>query len=136
MRCLSVTLCSNKKVAESGLGADGEHKNMIDLILIDNSWKTAVKLCRTFQGADISSDHSLVLCNLMIKLKRIKKASQSQRRDLETLETEAVRKRYEDEIQILYTGEKKEQDLDERVLELEKIIKSAVEAVVPHTEKA
>src|SRR5277367_6596398 len=39
---------------------DGEHKNMIDLILIDNRWKTAVKLCRTFQGADISSDHSLV----------------------------------------------------------------------------
>ena len=94
-----------------------------------------MKLCRTFQGADISSDHSLVLCNLTIKLKRIKKASHYQRRDRKTLKTEAVRKSYEEEIQIRYTGEKKEQDLHERVRKLEKTIKSAVEAVVPHTER-
>ena len=33
---------------------DGKYTNMIDLILIDKRWKTSVKLCRLFQGADIS----------------------------------------------------------------------------------
>jgi hypothetical protein len=46
---------------------DGIHKNMIDLILIQRRWKTSVTNCRTFQSADISSDHSLVLCNINLK---------------------------------------------------------------------
>jgi exonuclease III len=45
---------------------DGIHKNMIDLILIQQRWKTSVVNCRTFQSADISSDHSLVLCNIKL----------------------------------------------------------------------
>ncbi|CAM4979656.1 unnamed protein product [Rotaria socialis] len=49
---------------------DGIHKNMIDLILIQRRWKTSVTNCRTFQSADISSDHSLVLCNINLKLKK------------------------------------------------------------------
>ena len=42
---------------------------MIDLILLDNRWKSAVGNCRTYQGADISSDHSLVVCRVQIRLK-------------------------------------------------------------------
>ena len=42
---------------------------MIDLILIDKRWKSAVRNCRTYQGADISSDHSLVVCKVQIRLK-------------------------------------------------------------------
>ena len=45
---------------------DGLHKNMIDFIIIQKRWKTSVANCRTFQGADISSDHSLVLCNIKL----------------------------------------------------------------------
>ena len=46
--------------------SDGLHKNMIDFIIIQKRWKTYVANCRTFQGADISSDHSLVLCNIKL----------------------------------------------------------------------
>ncbi|CAF4468868.1 unnamed protein product, partial [Rotaria magnacalcarata] len=49
---------------------DGVHKNMIDLVLIQKRWKSSVTNCRTFQSADISSDHSLVLCNIKLRLKR------------------------------------------------------------------
>jgi hypothetical protein len=36
------------------MAPDGKHTNMLDL-LVDNRWKTAVHVFRTFQGADISS---------------------------------------------------------------------------------
>ena len=44
-------------------------KNMIDLILIRKRWKTAIWNCRTYQGADIASDHSLVMCRFRTRLK-------------------------------------------------------------------
>ena len=50
---------------------DGVHKNMIDLILIQQRWKSSVINCRTFQSADICSDHSLVLCNIRLHLKTL-----------------------------------------------------------------
>ena len=37
---------------------DGIHKNRIDLILIQQRWKTSVIDCRTSQSANISSEHS------------------------------------------------------------------------------
>ena len=40
---------------------DGKTRNMIDMILIRRKWATSVQQCRTFQGADIDSDHSLVM---------------------------------------------------------------------------
>ncbi|CAF3333574.1 unnamed protein product [Rotaria socialis] len=49
---------------------DGVHKSMIDLVLIQRRWKSSATNCRTFQSADISSDHSLVLCNIKLRLRR------------------------------------------------------------------
>jgi len=37
------------------MAPDGKHTNMIDLVLVNKRWKTAVCVCRTYQGADISS---------------------------------------------------------------------------------
>ena len=50
---------------------DGVHKNMIGLILIQQRWKSSVINYRTFQSADICSDHSLVLCNIGLRLKKL-----------------------------------------------------------------
>ena len=73
---------------------DGRTKNMVDLILIDKRWITAVQLCRTFQGADIDSDHSLVMANIRVKLKRKRMTPYEKRRDLNQLEIEGVRSEY------------------------------------------
>ena len=43
---------------------DGIYKNMVNLIFIQKRWKSSVVNCRTFQNADICSDHSLVLCDM------------------------------------------------------------------------
>ncbi len=74
---------------------DGIHKNMIDLILIQQRWKTSVINCRTFQSADISSDHSLVLCNIKLRLKKLKnEPQQSYRFDVNQLRDEKTRQSY------------------------------------------
>jgi exonuclease III len=65
---------SNRKW--SWTSPDGIHKNMIGLILIQRRWKTSVINCRTFQSADISSDHSLVLCNIDLRLEKLKNKPQ------------------------------------------------------------
>jgi len=74
---------------------DGIHKNMIDLILIQRRWKTSVINCRTFQSADISSDHSLVLCNIKLRLKKMyNKPQQCYRVDANRLRDEKIRQSY------------------------------------------
>jgi hypothetical protein len=52
------------------MAPDGKHNNIIDFMLVDRKQKEAVRVCRTFQGADVSSDHSLVMCKLKLRLKR------------------------------------------------------------------
>ena len=50
---------------------NGRDRNMIDMILVDKRRASSVCSCRSFQGADISSDHSLVLSSFKSRLKRI-----------------------------------------------------------------
>ena len=54
------------------LAPGGQHYNMIDLILIDKRWFFWIRNCRTYHGADIGSDHSLVICWFQIRFKTIK----------------------------------------------------------------
>ena len=74
---------------------DGVHKNMIDMILIQQRWKSSVINCRTFQSADISSDHSLVLCNIKLQLKKMyNKTNQNYRVDVSQLKNEVIKQSY------------------------------------------
>jgi len=75
---------------------------MIDLVLIEKRWKTAVRNCRTYQGADVhvSSDHSLVMCNIQLRLKKDKKGKrQEPKRDIEALQQQEVRRAYKERIE-------------------------------------
>ena len=74
---------------------DGIHRNMIDLILIQQRWKTSVINCRTFHSADIISDHSLVLCNIKLRLKKLSNRSeQSCKVDVSRLKDETIKRSY------------------------------------------
>src|ERR1700733_9989775 len=77
---------------------DGKHNNMIDLVLIERRWQTAVKLCRTFRGADISSDHYLVLCNMRVKLKSTPRKEYEKQRNIQELERMETRAQYQKKI--------------------------------------
>ncbi|CAF3536249.1 unnamed protein product [Rotaria socialis] len=69
----SLYICNTRfqqKVNRNQTSPDGVDNNMIDLVLIQMRWKSSVTNFRTFQSADISSDHFLVLYNIKLRLKR------------------------------------------------------------------
>ena len=115
------------------MAPDGRHTNMIDLVLIDKRWKTAIWICRTFQGADISSDHSLVMCKLKLRLKRIPRKQQHKpRRDLEALNNDTIRAAFRDKVeQDLTSSPSQITALEDRVQRLNKVLQGAVNKVLP-----
>lgn len=48
---------------------DGRTKNQIDFILIKQRWKSSIKTSKTLPSADCGSDHQLLMCDFIGKLK-------------------------------------------------------------------
>ena len=66
---------------------DGKHHNQIDYILVKRRFHTGVNIARTrsFPGADIGSDHDLLMTSFHIRLKRISKPKPTIKFDIEKL---------------------------------------------------
>lgn len=52
---------------------DGHTRNQIDYILIRQRWKSSVKIAKTLPSADCGSDHQLLICESIGKLKVCKR---------------------------------------------------------------
>jgi endonuclease/exonuclease/phosphatase family metal-dependent hydrolase len=48
---------------------DKKHRNLIDYILINNRWKSTIRVVKTYTGADCGTDHELLVATLKMKLK-------------------------------------------------------------------
>ena len=77
---------------------DGKTKNRIDYILVNNRWKSAVSMCRSFSKPDVASDHKLVMAGIRLKMRTVYKEKPGRRFDVEKLEDEAVRKQFNDQL--------------------------------------
>ena len=67
---------------------DWKHHNQIDYILVKKRFRSGVNIHRTrsFPGADIGSDHDLVMMTFQVRLKEARKPNQPRLRfDLEKL---------------------------------------------------
>ncbi|ESO04351.1 hypothetical protein HELRODRAFT_133761, partial [Helobdella robusta] len=53
-----------------GISPDGKTKNQIDYFAIPYRWKTFVKNCKTYTGADCDTDHNLLVATLKFKVKK------------------------------------------------------------------
>ena len=72
---------------------NGEHHNQIDYIMIQKRFKSGISAgkTRTFPGADIGSDHDLVMMTFRLRLKKAKSAGQTRIKfDLEKLKDPQV----------------------------------------------
>ena len=72
---------------------DGKHYNQIDYILVKKRFRSGVNIHRTrsFPGADIGSDHDLVMMTFRVRLKKARKPNQPRLRfDLEQLRDPGV----------------------------------------------
>ena len=68
------------------ISPNGLVRNQIDYILIRSRWKSSIKIAKTLPGADISSDHQLLISDLRIKLKMAKSSPKPRRFDLQHLD--------------------------------------------------
>src|SRR3984885_13144471 len=114
---------------------DGKTKNMIDLIMIDTRWTTSVQQCRTYQGADVSSDHSLVMANIKIKLKKRHREKRQEQRDVSRLADEDIKLAYQEALRKKMEENKGTEDIEERTKQLTRAMLEAVEQVLPKQEK-
>jgi len=79
---------------------DGLTHNMIDYILISSKWRSSVKNSRAYPSADIGSDHQLLLiANIRLKLKAMRKHTTVQRFDIKKLKSDPLMaSKYETEV--------------------------------------
>ena len=111
---------------------DGKHTNMIDMVLIDQRWKTAVRNCRTYQGADIESDHSLVMCNVKLRLKSGKQTNRNAlNRNIEVLKNESILATYQNNLQKGLKRPREEETIDQAACRIRNAIKKAEAETLP-----
>ncbi|XP_063411386.1 craniofacial development protein 2-like [Mytilus trossulus] len=61
---------------ETWQSPDGKTKNQIDHIMISQRWRSSLQDVRVMRGADISSDHHLIIAKVKIKLAKGTKVEQ------------------------------------------------------------
>ena len=88
--------------------------------------------CRTFQSADICSDHSLVLCNIRLRLKRMHNKMQHRTRiDTSQLKGKKIRECYSKKLANDIAKIDLAENLEEHAKKIEAAIKKAAEATIP-----
>ena len=105
---------------------------MIDRILIRKRWKTAIWNCRTYQGADIASDHSLVMCRFRTRL-RVNVSNRAQARlDMNALQDPDTKKAFQASLAAtLESGAHAEDDIEEHAKFIHEALDNALKEVVP-----
>ncbi|XP_068712999.1 craniofacial development protein 2-like [Montipora foliosa] len=73
---------------------DKRTKNQIDHITINSRWRTSLLDTRVFRGADIGSDHMLVVGRLRLKLRKVAKTSVRRKLDLDKLKVPATQREF------------------------------------------
>jgi len=92
---------------------------MIDYILISSKWRSSVKNSRAYPSADIGSDHQLLIANIRLKLKAMRKHTTVQHFDIKQVKSDQLTaSKYETEVSsrlmpvINSFGSEKECDVD------------------------
>ena len=79
-------------------------RNQIDYIMCNKRYKNGIKDVQTYPGADINSDHCLLVAKTKFKLKNVKKGSVIEQYDLSMLKEENIRCQYALEVKNRYAA--------------------------------
>jgi hypothetical protein len=94
-------------------------KNQIDHITINSRWRTSLLDSRVFRGADIGSNHMLVVGRLCLKLKKVARKSIRRKLELDKLKDPATQKEFSLRLQNRF--EVAEMEIQEEETEVENI---------------
>lgn len=74
---------------------DGRTRNQIDYITVNGKFRSSIHNARAYRGADVGSDHNLVVCDMKLRLQKVyKPASQTVKFDTRKLKNSAVRDKF------------------------------------------
>lgn len=73
-------------------------RNQIDYIAVPMRYRNAIKSAKTYPGADVPTDHNPVVCELEVRLKRIKKNPTNERIDIRKLSNSNTRQQIQESI--------------------------------------
>ena len=65
-------------------------RNQIDFVMVNRKYRNAIVSCKTYPGADIPSDHNLLLARTNLRLKNIVKGKPSKIADMRKLKQDNV----------------------------------------------
>ncbi|XP_030751542.1 uncharacterized protein LOC115879046 [Sitophilus oryzae] len=74
------------------------NRNQIDFIIINKRYQNSVKSVKTYPGADILSDHNLLLSKIKIRLKKTRKRNPQKRLDTQRLKDNTTRMEVKEEL--------------------------------------
>lgn len=89
-------------------------RNQIDFIMINKKYRNAVTSCKTYPGADIPSDHNLLLARTKLRLKKVGKGRPLRGADMQKLKQHTVFQQTKDRIntELKTISEKNASDLE------------------------
>ena len=109
---------------------DGENitRNQIDYIIINQRFRNAIVSAKTYPGADIESDHNLVLADMKLKLKKIKTTTKSTRINLRRLKEPDLCQQIKEQIhkEVQKVEEQGQLNATGKWRELEKILRNII----------
>ena len=88
------------------VGPGNKVRNQIDYIICRQRWKSSIKIAKTLPGADIGSDHQLLIADIRLKLKKIVSDRKVQRYDLQNM-TVDTKLRQATDLKPYWSGRKK-----------------------------
>ena len=76
------------------VSADRRTTNQIDHVTINKSWRSILLDSRVYRGADVGSDHYLVVANIQLRLRKASKPSTRRKRAADYLKNETTQNNF------------------------------------------
>ena len=129
---------NHKRRKYTWVSPNSQTRNQIDYIMINQRFRNAVKQCCSYPGADINSDHNLVIAKVQLKLRKLQTMKQQPKLQLKRLrEDKEVRKQFQIEVsnrfEVLQRCE--ENDIEEEWCNFEGVLNESAQAIIPKTSR-
>ena len=111
---------------------DQTTRNQIDYIICKTRWRTRLRSATTLPGADHGTDHNMLIADVKIKLKRIKRAKEAPKYDVENIGLE-----FAVEVKNRFNGRQlAEREPEELWSDMRDIVKETEDTKVPEGAKS
>ena len=110
---------------------DGNTKNEIDYICIDQRWRSSLKDVRVCRGADVGSDHHLLRAKVLLRLKKLSRQTRIKPFAVEKLEDPTVSQQFKITLQNRFQQlQDSGQDLEEQWTMFKEAVSESAELTI------